>query len=140
LPALGDGAASNLGSGCATPDLVAITLGTSMALRVVHPSAETAGLLPWEVWRYRVDERTLISGVAYSGGGVLYARTVDLLGLPRDFEPEKVAPGASGLLVVPLHAGSRPPGTRPPGSGVISGLSLDTTPEEILAGTMDGVA
>src|SRR5690606_16573993 len=66
--------------------------------------------------------------------------TVDLLGLPRDFDPEKVAPGASGLLVVPLHAGSRPPGTRPPGSGVISGLSLDTTPEEILAGTMDGVA
>lgn len=143
-PALGDGAASNLGSGCASPDLVAITLGTSMALRVVHPSAsagEPAGdRLPWEVWRYRVDEKTLVSGIAYSGGGVLHARTVELLGLPRDFDPEKIAPGAAGLLVVPLHAGSRPPGTRPPGSGVVSGLSLDTTAEELLAGTMDGVA
>lgn len=142
-PVLGDGAASNLGSGCASSDAVALTVGTSMAMRVVHtepPELE----LPWNVWRYRVDHRTLVSGIAFSGGGVLHASAVRLLGLdpddPDQIEPSAVRPGGSGLIVVPLHAGSRPPGTIPPGSGAVVGLSLDTTPEELLAGTMDGVA
>lgn len=141
-PVLGDGAASNLGSGCASSDAVALTVGTSMAMRVVHTDADVAGSeLPWQVWRYRVDHRTLVSGIAFSGGGVLHAWVARLLGLDQDAaEPRTVRPGESGLLVVPLHAGSRPPSTVPPGSGGVVGLSLDTTPEEFLAGTMDGVA
>src|SRR6185436_17930869 len=35
FPALGDGAAANLGSGCAGPDRVAISVGTTSAVRVV---------------------------------------------------------------------------------------------------------
>lgn len=137
-PVLGDGAASNLGSSCAAQDSVAITIGTSMAMRVVH--GDGVAPPPWNVWRYRVDEKTLVSGIAFSAGGVLHAWAVDLLGLGEHHEPSGVRPGESGLLVVPLHAGSRPPGTAPPGSGVVAGLSLDTTAEEYLAGTMDGVA
>lgn len=137
-PVIGDGAASNLGSSCAAQDSVAITVGTSMAMRVVHGDGVESP--PWNVWRYRVDEKTLVSGIAFSGGGVLHAAAVDLLGLDEHHDPAGVRPGESGLLVVPLHAGSRPPGTAPPGSGVVAGLSLDTTADEYLAGTMDGVA
>lgn len=137
-PVLGDGAASNLGSSCAAQDSVAITVGTSMAMRVVH--GDGVAPPPWNVWRYRVDEKTLVSGIAFSSGGVLHAWAVDLLGLDEHHDPAGVRPGASGLLVVPLHAGSRPPGTSPPGSGVVAGLSLDTTSDEYLAGTMDGVS
>ena len=134
---VGDGAASNLGSGCADADAVGVTVGTSAALRVVHgPDAPPP---PASVWRYRVDTERLVSGVAFSGGGVLHAWVVRLLGLDQDAEPTR-PPGTSGLVSVPLHAGSRPPGTAPPGSGVVAGLSLDTSAEEFLAATLEGVA
>ena len=134
---LGDGAASNLGSGCTDAHCVGVTVGTSAALRVVHgPDVPPP---PATVWRYRVDAERLVSGVAFSGGGVLHAWAVRLLGLGPDAEPT-IAPGSSRLLSVPLHAGSRPPGTSPPGSGVVTGLSLDTESEELLAATMEGVA
>ncbi|MGH3488896.1 MAG: FGGY family carbohydrate kinase [Actinopolymorphaceae bacterium] len=134
---VGDGAASNLGSGCATDDAVAVTVGTSAALRVVHgpgapPPAPT-------VWRYRVDTSRLVSGIAFSGGGVLHAWAVRMLGLDPDAEPDR-PPGTSSLVSVPLHAGSRPPGSAPPGSGLVSGLSLDTSADEFLAATLEGVA
>lgn len=137
-PVLGDGAASNLGTGCATSDALAVTVGTSAALRVVHGGDETPDL-PWGAWRYRVDAERLVTGVAFSGGGVLHAWAVKLLGLDKDAEPT-VAPGRSGLLSVPLHAGSRPPGSAPAGSGFVSGLSLETSAEEFLAATLEGVA
>lgn len=136
-PAVGDGAASNLGSGCTRPDAVAVTVGTSAALRVVHAS-DTPPPSP-TVWRYRVDADRLVSGIAFSGGGVLHAWAVELLRLDPSAEP-RVPPGTSGLLAVPLHAGSRPPGTAPPGSGLVAGLSLDTSADEFLAATMEGVA
>jgi gluconokinase len=134
---LGDGAASNLGSGCAADDAVAVTVGTSAALRVVHgPDAPPP---PPTVWRYRVDPSRLVSGIAFSGGGVLHAWAVRMLGLDSDAEPDR-PPGTSGLVSVPLHAGSRPPGSVPPGSGMVAGLSLDTAADEFLAATLEGVA
>jgi gluconokinase len=134
---LGDGAASNLGSGCGDASSVAVTVGTSAALRVVH--GPDVAPPPATVWRYRVDPTRLVSGIAFSGGGVLHAWAVRLLDLKPDAEPSR-APGTSGLVSIPLHAGSRPPGTVPPGSGLVAGLSLDTTAEEFLAATMEGVA
>ncbi|WP_084678143.1 FGGY family carbohydrate kinase [Actinopolymorpha alba] len=134
---LGDGAASNLGSGCAQADAVAVTVGTSAALRVVHgPNVPPP---PPTVWRYRVDAERLVSGIAFSGGGVLHAWAVRLLTLGPDTEPT-IPPGASGLVSIPLHAGSRPPGSMPPGSGLVAGLSLETSAEDLLAATMEGVA
>ncbi len=136
-PTLGDGAASNLGSGCTDVSTVGVTVGTSAALRVVHgPDVPPP---PATVWRYRVDADRLVSGIAFSGGGVLRAWAVRLLRLGADAEPT-LAPGTSGLVSLPMHAGSRPPGTVPPGSGVVAGLSLETSPEELLAGTLEGVA
>ncbi|GAA2759286.1 FGGY family carbohydrate kinase [Actinopolymorpha rutila] len=136
-PALGDGAASNLGSGCTDAGTVGVTVGTSAALRVVH--GPDVAPPPATVWRYRVDADRLVSGIAFSGGGVLRAWAVRLLRLGADAEPA-LAPGTSGLVCLPMQAGSRPPGTIPPGSGVVAGLSLETSPEELLAGTLEGVA
>ena len=137
-PAVGDGAASNLGSGAGEPGTAAITVGTSLALRVVH-TEDTA--LPAEVWRYRVDSDRYVSGIAFSGGGVLYAWLTRMLKLDkRAGEPSGVPPGGSGLLVLPMHAGSRPPGTLPGGSGAMLGVSLDTSEQELIAGTLDGVS
>jgi gluconokinase len=141
-PVTGDGAASNVGAGCVTPDRVAINIGTSAAIRAVH-GREEAGPLHRDLWRYLVDERRLVTGAAYSGAGNLYAWLREVLALPAasrvEAELASVPPGASGVVVMPYHAGSRPPLDLAAGSGAIAGISLATTPVEIVAATLEAV-
>jgi gluconokinase len=139
-PAVGDGAASNLGAGCVTPDRAAINLGTSAAVRAVHQEWTP---LTRELWRYRVDRRRLVTGAAFSGGGNLYGWARSVLDLPSDERVEaalaEVPAGARGVLVLPYHAGSRAPLDLVAGSGVIAGLSMATTAVEIVAATLEAV-
>jgi gluconokinase len=141
-PATGDGAASNVGAGCVAPDRVAINIGTSAAIRAVEP-AEAAGPLHRELWRYLVDDRQVVSGAAFSGAGNLYAWLRQVTTLPAEGSVEDelaaVPPGSRGVVVMPYHAGSRPPLDLAAGSGAITGLSLATTPVEILAATLESV-
>ncbi len=140
-PAAGDGAASNVGAGCTSPDRVAINIGTSAAVRAVHtdPNAK----LPLELWRYRVDGARLVTGAAFSGGGNLYAWARQVLALPDEEAVgaalASVPPGAGGVTVLPYHAGSRAPLDLPAGSGAICGLSLATSAVEIVAATLEAV-
>jgi gluconokinase len=140
--ATGDGAASNVGAGCVAPDRVAINVGTSAAIRAVEP-AETAGPLHPELWRYLVDDRHVVSGAAFSGAGNLYAWLRQVTTLPAEGSVEDelatVPPGSRGVVVMPYHAGSRPPLDLAAGSGAITGISLATTAVEILAATLEAV-
>ena len=141
-PATGDGAASNVGAGCVSPDRVAINIGTSAAIRAVE-EADTAAPLHRELWRYLVDDRHVVSGAAFSGAGNLYAWLRQVTTLPEEGSVEeelaKVPPGSRGVVVMPYHAGSRPPLDLAAGSGAIVGLSLATTAVEILAATLESV-
>jgi len=141
-PVTGDGAASNLGAGCVSPDRVAINLGTSAAIRAVQPS-EGAGPLHRELWRYLVDDRRVVTGAAFSGAGNLYAWLRRVTALPAEASVEEelaaVPPGSNGVVVMPYHAGSRPPLDLAAGSGAITGISLATTAVEILAATLEAV-
>ncbi|HEU4896836.1 MAG TPA: FGGY family carbohydrate kinase [Actinomycetota bacterium] len=141
-PATGDGAASNVGAGCVTPDQVAINIGTSAAIRAVEP-ADQAGPLHRELWRYLVDDHRVVTGAAFSGAGNLYAWLRQVTTLPEEGSVEgdlaTVPPGSRGVVVMPYHAGSRPPLDLAAGSGAITGLSLATTPIEILAATLEAV-
>ncbi|HKQ00011.1 MAG TPA: FGGY family carbohydrate kinase [Actinomycetes bacterium] len=141
-PATGDGAASNIGAGCVSPDRVAINVGTSAAIRAVEPAA-TAAPLHRELWRYLVDDRQVVSGAAFSGAGNLYAWLRQVTTLPAEGSVEKelaaVPPGSRGVVVMPYHAGSRPPLDLAAGSGAITGISLATTAVEILSATLEAV-
>ena len=141
-PATGDGAASNVGAGCVSPDRVAINIGTSAAIRAVEEAGK-AGPLHRELWRYLVDDRRVVSGAAFSGAGNLYAWLRQVTALPEEGSVEeelaKVPPGSRGVVVMPYHAGSRPPLDLAAGSGAITGLSLATTAVEILAATLESV-
>jgi gluconokinase len=53
VPAIGDGAASNLGSGCDTERRIAINLGTSGAIRVMWQADNLE--IPLDLWCYRLD-------------------------------------------------------------------------------------
>jgi gluconokinase len=141
-PVTGDGAASNVGAGCVAPDRVAVNIGTSAAIRAVQ-QAEEAGPLHRELWRYLVDDRRVVSGAAFSGAGNLYAWLRQVTALPAEGSVEDelatVPPGSRGVVVMPYHAGSRPPLDLAAGSGAITGLSLATTAVEILAATLEAV-
>jgi gluconokinase len=141
-PVTGDGAASNVGAGCVTPDRVAINVGTSAAIRAVE-RADQAGPLHPELWRYLVDDQRVVSGAAFSGAGNLYAWLRQVTALPAEGPVEEelagVPPGSRGVVVMPYHAGSRPSVDLSAGSGAITGLSLATTAVEILAATLESV-
>jgi gluconokinase len=141
-PVTGDGAASNVGAGCVSPDRVAVNIGTSAAIRAVQKAGEAGPLHP-ELWRYLVDDGHVVSGAAFSGAGNLYAWLRQVTVLPEEGAVEDelatVPPGSRGVVVMPYHAGSRPPLDLAAGSGAITGLSLATTAVEILAATLEAV-
>ena len=70
FPALGDGACSNIGSGCFDSRRIALMVGTSGAMRVClnrEPS-----FIPPGLWCYHVDRRRFLMGGALSNGGILF--------------------------------------------------------------------
>ena len=142
LPALGDGACSNVGSGCVSPRRIALMVGTSGAIRVVVETPD-APVVPG-LWWYRVDRRRPLLGGALSEGGNLVAwmrATLQLDALP-DLEAEiaAMAPDAHGLTVLPFLAGERSPGWAAQARGAIAGLSLATHPVEILRAGLEAIA
>ncbi|HEU4754143.1 MAG TPA: FGGY-family carbohydrate kinase, partial [Armatimonadota bacterium] len=147
FPAAGDGACSNVGSGCVTPDRVALMVGTSGALRVMRDCDADGGRaqpLPPGLWRYRWDRRRYLLGGALSNGGNLFAWLRDTLRLPGDADLERCLeegePDAHGLTVLPFLAGERCPGWRGDARAAIVGLSWNTRPEEILRAGLEAVA
>jgi gluconokinase len=143
-PPIGDGAASNFGSGCEDESRAAVTVGTSAAVRMVQRAApgEPMTPLPETLWRYRVDRDRVVAGAAYSAGGNLFSWAKVALRLPDGPELEaaleEVEPG-QGVWADPRLAGDRPPGHAPPGSGELRGIGLTTSAIELWAGMMDGV-
>ena len=141
FPAIGDGAASNVGSDCTDRGRIALNVGTSAALRIVTPEPETPvrGL-----WRYRVDRNLAIVGGATSEGGNVYAWFRDLLKLPADDVVERFladsAADGHGLTVLPFVAGERSPGWRGGRRAAIAGLTLDATPLQVLQAALEAVA
>jgi gluconokinase len=104
----------------------------------VHP-IEGAPELPWELWRYRVDDQRAVTGMAFSAAGNLHAWLTGVLNLAAP-EPTGVEIGSSRVIAIPFHAGTRPPDTVPSGSGVYFGLSFDDTAADLLAASLQGAS
>lgn len=141
---VGDGACNNIGAGCASPDRVALMIGTTGAMRVVVPADPTMRV-PDGLWLYRVDHRRALLGGATTEGGSVYAwlrRTLRLSADDGELEALLAAmpPDAHGLTILPFLAGERSPGYKGDARAAILGLSLDTTPEEIVRAALEAVA
>ncbi|MFI7523286.1 FGGY family carbohydrate kinase [Micromonospora globbae] len=141
---VGDGAASNVGSGCVDPSRAAVTVGTSAAVRLLQrvPAGQELPRLPERLWRYRVDHDHVVTGAAYSSGGNLFAWANRELRLPVGAELDAalaLVPPGGGRPADVRFGGDRPPGLAPAGSGELRGLSFGTTAVDILAGLMQGL-
>lgn len=141
FPAISDGAAANIGSGCQGPERIALTLGSTGALRLVLPEPP---VIPMGLWCYRVDRRLALVGSATSEGGNLYAWLRQTLQFNDviDLEAALAAfgPDSHGLTVLPFIAGERGPGWGGHLGATLQGVTLATTPVAILRAAMEAVA
>ncbi len=134
FPAIGDGAASNLGSDCTKPGLAAINVGTSAALRIMRagPTAKA----PTGLFCYRVDAERFLVGGAVSNAGNLRAWCLKELntGDPQALEAElstRPAPD-HGLTVLPFWTAERAPTWNEDLRGAILGITQSTTAIDLL--------
>ena len=137
--ALGDGAAANIGSGAADAGRIALTIGTTSALRVVKHIER----VPDGLWRYLVDADMPLVGGATSEGGNVYQWVMEELlpgGGTLEAQLAECAPDRHGLTVLPLLAGERAPGWRADATGTIHGIGRHTTSLDILQAHLEAVA
>ena len=138
--AIGDGACSNIGSGCADETRIGLNAGTSGAMRVVL--RDFSGAPPRGLWRYRVDAQRSIVGGALSNAGNVLDWTRQTFRLPDDWQSQLQAakPDAHDLTVLPFLAGERAPLWNGDARLAIEGASLDTAPITIMRAVAEGVA
>ncbi|MGE0883499.1 MAG: gluconokinase [Blastocatellales bacterium] len=165
MTAVGDGACSNIGSGCFNHSLIAINVGTSGAMRVCWPVERVK--IPDGLWFYRANRHYGLIGGALSNAGDVYAwckRTLKLSQYPDregvgDLKlgqyPDREGVGNSGdelelqlaqmeadghgLTVLPFFSGERSTGWHDAARASIIGMNLSTDPIEILRAAMEAV-
>ncbi len=145
FPAVGDGAASNVGSGGSDDRRLVLNVGTSAAMRVVVPSPKDAALsIKKGLFCYRVDEERVIFGGAFANGGNVYAWLKDTLLWHDDAamaaKIARIKPDSHGLTVLPYWAGERSPGWRAGARAAILGMNLNTSPEDIVRATLESIS
>ena len=140
--AVGDGAAANVGEGCAMPGSTALTVGTTGAVRagVVFPLTEIPrGLSVYNLCR----ERILLGGAVTDAGG-MFAWMRDTFNVPDpaalESELSSLPPDGHGLTVLPFLRGERSPGWLDDATGAVVGLRASTTPVEIVRAGLEAVA
>ena len=143
---VGDGAAVNIGSGCTDRRNIALTVGTTAAMRLVvdHPGEESAPSVPRGLWGYILrGDRTLLGG-AFSEGGNVVEWALSSLNLPNleglNDALKDAVPDGHGLTVLPFIAGERAVGWSTNASGVIHGVRVSTSGLDILQALMESVA
>ena len=133
-PAIGDGAASNLGSGASGKGIVAINVGTSAAVRTISAGDSP---LPFGLFRFVVDDKRALLGGAVSNAGNLRQWCLRELRLPNDDKAlEKIlrkgSAGSASLTILPFWVSERAPTWPEHLDGVIHGLTQATTAADLL--------
>ncbi|MDQ1145671.1 gluconokinase [Bacillus sp. SORGH_AS 510] len=147
-----DGVLSNLGVNAIGKGEIAVTIGTSGAIRTIidQPQTDDKG----RIFCYALtDKHWVIGGPVNNGGMVLRwirdefaaseVETAKRLGIdPYDVLTkiaERVRPGSDGLLFHPFLAGERAPLWNPDVRGSFFGLTLSHKKEHMIRAALEGV-
>jgi len=142
LPAAGDGALANLGTGCVGPAQAALSIGTSGAIRVLRrgPVPEA----PAGLWIYRADRARVLLGGALSNGGSVHRWLVDRAAIVPSGDLDRMLRGrpadGHGLVMLPFLAGERSPDWPLAVRGAIVGMTLRTDPLDLMQAALEAVA
>ena len=143
FPALGDGACATLGSGADRAGTLALTVGTSAAVRALREGAVER--VPDGLWLYRLDARRTVAGRALSNAGNGFDWMRRTLRLPR---PDRLEALLAAMeddppprpRVVPALVGERPPLSARAEVASMTGMTMDTSPVELWRAWMEAVA
>ncbi|RUS47181.1 gluconokinase [Cohnella sp. AR92] len=147
-----DGVLSNLGLNAIDPGVVAVTIGTSGAIRTVidEPATDPKG----RYFCYALTDTKWVIGGPVNNGGVIFrwvrdefaaseTETAKRLGIsPYDVLTriaERVRPGSDGLLFLPYLTGERAPLWNPDARGSFFGLTLHHQKEHMIRAVLEGV-
>jgi gluconokinase len=136
--AIGDGAASNLGSGAEAPGVIAINIGTSAAVRTIRQKeANRIANLPMGLFEYVVDDDRFLVGGAVSNAGnlrqwALRELQVDDTTATNRLVYSRTAAANDRLRALPFWAGERAPTWPNDQFGVIDGITQSTEGTDIM--------
>jgi gluconokinase len=143
FPAIGDGASACVGSNCTDSTNWSLTMGTSSAIRVVI-NPEHLVEVPAGLWFYYIDAKRGVIGGALSEGGNLLNWLCDTLKLPELKDASllvaSMQPDAHGLTILPFISGERSLGWHAEARMTVVGLSIHTSPAEILRAGQEAIA
>ena len=141
-----DGALANIGVGASGREDVALTLGTSGAVRILsdEPILDARA----RTFCYCADDTRYVVGGPTSAAGAsldwIFALLLDEIPMERRFEravelAEQIAPGADKLVVLPFFAGERAPYWNSALRGAFDGLDLAHDRRTILRAAFESV-
>ncbi|KAB1155114.1 gluconokinase [Micromonospora sp. AMSO12t] len=141
----GDGPLANLGLGAVAPGVMACTIGTSGAMRVMveRPGVDPLG----GVFCYALTEQRWVVGGAINNGGVVLEWTGDALApeLGEDAEEELLAQaalapvGSGGLIMLPYLLSERAPHWSALPRGAYVGLTHGHRRAHLVRAALEGV-
>ncbi len=138
-----DGAFANLGSSATEPGQVAVTIGTSAAIRMV--TQEPVLDEQMRTFCYRLDEkRCIVGGASNNGTNVLEWLRTSVFQSPlnaEDFANQAIGvpPGSDGLLFLPYLFGERAPLYDASARGGFHGLTARHTQVHFVRAAMEGI-
>ena len=139
---VGDGASANVGTGCVSTERVALTVGTTAAMRVL--TAGPSPVVPPGLWAYRLGRDATLLGGSFTEGGSVLTWALNALRLPSaeglDEALSALTSDGHGLTVLPFITGERSTGWSTTATGTIRGLRASTTPLEMMQAFMEAVA
>ena len=139
---VGDGMAATLGSGCNNRKKVAITIGSTAAIRILTNSKVEE--VPKGLWCYRLLDNFTLLGGSFSEGGNLINWANKNLRLPKSENLNnqllRLEPGAHGISVLPFLLGERALGWSNNSKAIISGLKYSNTSTEILQSFLESIS
>lgn len=147
-----DGCLANLGVNAIEPGVVALTIGTSGAIRTVtnQPLTNPEG----RIFCYALTENHWVVGGPVNNGGMIYSWMMDELARSESLAASeegrsrydrisaiisKIKPGAEGLLFYPYLSGERAPLWNANAKGSFYGLALHHKKEHMMRAVLEGI-
>jgi gluconokinase len=139
----GDGALANLGTGAMNKDCIALTIGTSGAVRLPIDKPYLDEQMRTQCY-HLMDDQYLVLGAVNNGAIILQWLKETLLKTEKSFEilfeeAEKIPAGSEGLLFVPYLLGERAPIWDAAAQGSLLGMQITHAQAHLVRATLEGI-
>ena len=139
----GDGALANLGTGAMEKGRIALTIGTSGAVRLPIDKPFVDSQMRTQCY-HLIEDQYLTLGAVNNGAIILQWLKESLLKTDATFETlfaqaEKIPAGSEGLLFVPYLLGERAPIWDASAQGTLLGIQIIHTQAHLVRATLEGI-